>query len=46
MLANLGNSAASIGLEKVSFHSQYQRRAMPKNAESTTQSHSFHILER
>ena len=37
------------GLEKVSFHSnpkerQCQRKAMPKNAQTTTQLHSSHTL--
>ena len=36
------NSAVPIGLEKVSFHSS----AMPKNAQTTTQLHSFHMLAR
>ena len=31
MPANLENSAVATGLEKVSFHFQSQRRAMPKN---------------
>ena len=35
MPANLENSAVAIGLEKVSFQSQ--RKAMPKNAQTTTQ---------
>ena len=46
MPSNLENSAVATGLEKVSpsFHSQ--RKAMPKNAQTTTQLHSFHMLVR
>ena len=40
MPANLENSAVTTGLEKVSFHS----KAMPKNAQTTTQLHSSHTL--
>ena len=36
MLANLENPAVATGLEKV-FSFQSQRKAMPKNAQSTTQ---------
>ena len=36
-------SAVATGLEKVSFH-QSQRKAMPKNAQTTTQLHSSHTL--
>ena len=36
MPANLENSAVAIGL----FSFQYQRKAMPKNAQTTTQLHS------
>ena len=43
MPVNLENSAVSTGLEKVSFHLT-QRKAMPKNAQTTTQLHSFHML--
>ena len=39
MSANLENSAVATGLEKVNFHSS-QRKAMPKNAQTTTQFHS------
>ena len=42
MPANLENSAVATGLEKVSFHSQ--RKAMPKNAQTTAQFHSSHML--
>ena len=44
MPAHLENSAVATGLEKVSFHSNPQRKAMPKNAQTTTQLHSSHIL--
>ena len=47
MSANLENSAVATGLEKVSSNPkefQSQRRAMPKNVQSTTQLHSFHTL--
>ena len=44
MPANLENSAVSPGLEKVSFHSNLKRKAMPKNAQTTTQLHSSHML--
>ena len=42
MPAHLENSAVVTGLEKVSFHSQ--RKAMPKNGQTTTQLHSSHML--
>ena len=38
MPANLENSAVATGLEKV----QSQRKAMPKNAQTTAQLHSSH----
>ena len=41
MPANLENSAVVTGLEKM-FSFQYQRKAMPKNAETIT--HSSHTL--
>ena len=44
MLANLENSAVSMGLEKVSFHSNTKKKAMSKNVQSTAQLHSFHML--
>ena len=44
MPANLENSAVATGLEKVSFHSKSQRRAMPKNAQTTAPLHSSHML--
>ena len=43
MPANLENSAVATGLEKVSFHSN-PRKAMPKNVQTTAQSHSSHTL--
>ena len=43
MPGNLENSAVAIGLEKVSFHSKSKER-QPKNAQATTQLHSFHML--
>ena len=46
MSANLENSAVATGLEKVSVHSNPQRKAMPKNAQTTAQLHSFHMLAR
>ena len=42
--ANLENSAVATGLEKVSFHSKLQRKAKPKNVQTTTQLHSSHML--
>ena len=47
MPANLENSAVATGLEKVSYHSfpfQSQRKAMPKNAQTTAQLHSYHMV--
>ena len=43
MPANLENSAVATGLEKV-FSFQSQRRAMPKNVQTTTQLHSIHMV--
>ena len=43
MPANLENSAVATGLEKL-FSFQSQRKAMPKNVQTTTQMHSFHTL--
>ena len=42
MPANLENSAVATGLEKLSFH--FQRKAMPKNAQTTAQLQSSHML--
>ena len=45
MPANLENSAVATELEKASFHSnQSQRKAMPKNAQTTAELHSSHTL--
>ena len=44
MPRNLENSAVVTGLEKVSFHSNSERKAMPKNAQTTTLLHSYHTL--
>ena len=43
MPANLENSAVATGLENV-FSFQSLRKAMPKNAQTTTQLHSSHML--
>jgi len=37
MSANLENLAVATGLEKVSFHSNLKKRAMPKNVRITIQ---------
>ena len=42
MPANLENSAVATGLEKVCFHSNPQKKAMPKNAQTMAQLHSSH----
>ena len=42
--ANLENSAVATGLEKVSFHSNSKKRAVPKNAQTTRQMHSSPTL--
>ena len=42
MPANLENSAVATGLGKVSYQSQ--RKAMPKNVQTTAQLHSSHML--
>ena len=44
MPANLENPAVAIGLEKVSFHSNPPKKAMPKNIQTTLQLHLFHML--
>ena len=44
MPANLENSAVVTGLEKVSFHSNSERKAMPKNVQTTVQLPSSHTL--
>ena len=43
MPANLENSAVATGLENV-FSFQSQRKAMPKNAQTTPQLHTSHTL--
>ena len=43
MPANLENAAAVTGLEKV-FSFQSQRKAMPKDVQTTAQLHSSHML--
>ena len=45
MPANLENSIVAIGLEKVSFHSISQKKAMPKNVQTTSQLHSSHTYQ-
>ena len=42
MPANLENSAVATGLATGQFLFQSQRKAVPKNAQTTTQLHSFH----
>ena len=44
MSANLENSAVATGLEKGQFSFQFQRKAMPKNAQTTAQLLSSHTL--
>ena len=44
MPANVENSTVATGLEKVSFHSTH--KAIPKNVQTTTQLHAFHMLPR
>ena len=44
MPANLENSAMATELEKVQLSFQSQKRAMPKNVQTTTQLHSSHTL--
>ena len=44
MSENLENSAVATGLEKVSFHSNPKKNAMQKNAQTTKQLHSSHML--
>ena len=42
--ANLENTAVATGLEKGQFSFQFQRKATPKNAQTTAQLHSSHTL--
>ena len=44
MPANLENSAVATRLEKDQFSFQSQRKAMPKNTQTTAQLHSSHML--
>ena len=44
MSANLENSAVSHRTGKGQFSFQSQRKAMPKNAQTTVQLHSSHML--
>ena len=44
MPANLENSAVATGLEKVSFHSNPQKKVMAKNVQATAQLYSSHTL--
>lgn len=44
MPANLENSLVATGLEKVSFHTNLKKKAMPKNAQITTQLYSSYTL--
>ena len=46
MPANLENSAVATGLEKVSFHSNPPKKAIPKNAQTTAQLYSSHTLSK
>ena len=43
MPTNLENSAVATGLEKISFI-PIPKKAMPKNAQTTAQLHSSHML--
>ena len=45
MPANLEKSAVDTGLEKCQISFQSQRKAMPKNAQITTQLHSSHATK-
>ena len=46
MSANLENSAVATVLEKISFYSNPQKKAMTKNVQTTVQLCLFHILAR
>ena len=41
MAANLENSSRGHGTGKGQFSFQFQRKAIPKNAQTTTQLHSY-----
>ena len=43
--SEFGKLAVATGLEMVSFHSSPKERQLPKNVQTTTQLHSYHILE-
>ena len=44
MLANLGNSAVTAGLKKISLHSNPKEKQCQRMFKTTTQSHSSHTL--
>ena len=44
--SKFGKLSSGHGTGKGQFSFQTQRRAMPKNVQTTTQSHSFHIIAR
>ena len=44
MPANLEKSAVATGLEKGQFSFQSQRKAMPKNVQTTAKFHTLHTL--
>ena len=44
MPANLENSTMATGLDKGQFSFQSQRKAMPKNVQTTVQLGLFHML--
>ena len=44
MQVNMEHSAVATGLEKVSFYSNYKEKEMPKNAQTTAQLQSSHML--
>ena len=46
MPANLENSAAATGLEKIGFHSNPKEGQWHKNVQTTAQLHSFHIASK
>ena len=46
MPVNLENAAVVTGVEKVSFHFNPKKRAMPKNAQSTALLHPSHTYSK
>ena len=46
MPLNLGNSAVATWLEKIEYSFQFQRKEMPKNAQTIARLHSFYMLAR